>query len=246
MRLLVGYDGSAGGRDALELARVLGYRDEEGSTERIEVDPGSYAGSPATAIVERAEREGFDAIVLGSPHRGAVGRTLIGSVAEDVLHGAPCAVAVAPRGYADAGHGPLGLVAIAYDGTLESKAALTRGRALAESSGASLRLLTVVAPPVALPGGVGYSPIEPAEPDQVLEEGVREAGTAVTVEARRLDGPPAPTLAQACEDGIDLLAVGSRGYGPVMRVLLGSVSSRLIADAPCPVLVAPRPRQERD
>ncbi len=39
----------------------------------------------------------------------------------------------------------------------------------------------------------------------------------------------------------DLLVVGSRGYGPVLRVLLGSVSTRLIHIAPCPVLVIPRP-----
>ncbi len=34
---------------------------------------------------------------------------------------------------------------------------------------------------------------------------------------------------------------GSRGYGPVARVLLGSVSTQLIHKAPCPVLVVPRP-----
>jgi nucleotide-binding universal stress UspA family protein len=118
--------------------------------------------------------------------------------------------------------------------------ALHRARAMAEASGASLRVLTVVAPPVALPGGVGYAPIEPLEPEKLLEEGVREAGTAVAVDGRRLDGPPAATLAQACEDGVDLLVAGSRGYGPAMRVLLGSVSSRLIAEALCPVLVVPR------
>jgi nucleotide-binding universal stress UspA family protein len=259
MRVLVGYDGSEGGRDALELTRVLGY--EEGGTaivaateplfeearERLagltlETHP-LTSGSPAKAIVELAEAERIDAIVVGSPHRGAVGRTFVGSVAEAVLHGAPCPVFVASRGYAAAGHGPFGLVAIAYDGTPEAKAALARARAIAEASGASLCLLTVVAPPVALPGGVGYAPIEPPEPEKVLEEGVREAGGAATVEGRKLDGPPAATLAQACEDA-DLLVAGSRGYGPVMRVLLGSVSSRLIAEAPCPVLVVPRPRPE--
>ena len=51
----------------------------------------------STAI---AEREDFDAIVVGSPHRGAIGRVLIGSVAESLLSGAPIDVAVAPAGYA--------------------------------------------------------------------------------------------------------------------------------------------------
>ena len=39
---------------------------------------------------------------------------------------------------------------------------------------------------------------------------------------------------------MDLLVVGSRGYGPLRRVLLGSVSSELMHSAPCPVMVVPR------
>jgi nucleotide-binding universal stress UspA family protein len=39
--------------------------------------------------------------------------------------------------------------------------------------------------------------------------------------------------------GVQMIAVGSRGRGPVRRALLGSVSARLAATAPCPVLVVP-------
>jgi nucleotide-binding universal stress UspA family protein len=278
MRLLVGYDGSDGGRDALELARVLGSVEQSsalvvaivpyaplpvGFTEleqdaAREAEPlldeacsrleglelqtrGFGGGSPAGVITDLAEAEGVDVIVLGSPHRGPVGRALIGSVAEGVLHGAPCAALVAPRGYAGNGHGPFATIAVAYDGTPEAKAALSRARVLAEASRAALRILTVLAPPVALPGVVGYTPVNPPEPEKVIEEGVAAAGAAVPVDGRRLDGSPAQALADACEDGVDLLVAGSRGYGPMTRLLLGSVSSRLIAAAPCPVLVAPRP-----
>jgi len=281
MRLLVGYDGSEGGRDALELTRVLGSVEQSsalvvavmpytplpiGFTE-LERDAAEEAeplmaearerlgelvsetrafggGSPAGVITDVAEADRSDAIVLGSPHRGAVGRALIGSVAEGVLHGAPCAAVVAPRGYAGYGHGPFATIAVAYDGTPEAKAALARARRLAEESGAALRVLTVVAPPVALPGVVGYTPVNPPEPDQVIAEGVAAAGQAVAVDGRRLDGPPAQALAEACEDGVDLLVAGSRGYGPMTRLLLGSVSSRLVAIAPCPVLVVPRPGRD--
>ncbi len=278
MRLLVGYDGSDGGRDALELARVLGAAGEASAMvvavmpygplpvrfaeledeaaaaaepllaeareqlEGLEVETRAFGGgSPAWVMTDLAERHEVDSIVVGSPHRGAIGRTLIGSVAEGVLHGAPCAVAVAPRGYARSGHGPFSLIGVAYDGGPEAKAALRRARALAEATGAAVRVLTVVAPPVALPGVAGYTPVEPPEPDHVLEQGVKALGTKVAAEGRKLHGPPASTLASACEDGIDLLLAGSRGYGPMFRVLLGSVSSRLIAEAPCPVMVVPRP-----
>lgn len=281
MRLLVGYDGSDGGRDALELARVLGSVEESsalvvavmpytplpvGFTELerdaaeqaepllsearerldgLEVETRAFGGgSPAGVITDLAEADRTDAIVLGSPHRGAVGRALIGSVAEGVLHGAPCAAVVAPRGYAENGHGPFSAIAVAYDGTPEAKAALARARALAEQSRAALRVLTVVAPPVALPGAAGYTPVNPPEPDEVIAAGVAAAGDAVPVDGRRLDGPPAEALAEACEDGVDLLVAGSRGYGPMTRLLLGSVSSRLVAIAPCPVLVVPRPGKD--
>lgn len=70
--------------------------------------------------------------------------------------------------------------------------------------------------------------------------GSRPWGTGFPVEGDLLGGPPAETLAEACEDGVDLLVAGSRGYGPLSRVLLGSVTTQLIGMAPCPVLVVPR------
>ena len=51
---------------------------------------------------------------------------------------------------------------------------------------------------------------------------------------------PDPRVKLADLEGIDLMLVGSRGYGPMGRVLLGSVSSQLMHAAPCPVIVVPR------
>lgn len=239
--MLVGYDGSGGAEDALELSRVLDSIDG-GELLGVEVGPGGLNGnSPASIIKEVAEGEGVDTIVLGSPHRGAIGRTLIGSVAEAILHGAPCETAIAPHGYAALGHGPFATIAVAFDGTPEASAALERARELAEASRATLRILTVSAPPVALPGAVGYTPVNPTSPETTIEEAIDAVGAAIPTDGRRLEGPPSAALAEACEDGVDLLVVGSRGHGPVARVVLGSVSTRLINTAPCPVLVVPRP-----
>ena len=55
-----------------------------------------------------------------------------------------------------------------------------------------------------------------------------------------LHGPTGKVIADACDGVIDLLVVGSRGYGPIQRALLGSVSEELIARARHPVLVIPR------
>jgi nucleotide-binding universal stress UspA family protein len=42
------------------------------------------------------------------------------------------------------------------------------------------------------------------------------------------------------EHEVDLLVCGSRGYGPMRRVLLGGVLRKLIRRAACPVVVVPR------
>lgn len=278
MRLLVGYDGSDGGRDALELTRVLGaltgadalvvtvlpygplpityalLGDEEASETEplfeearellsgLEVETRAFGGgSPAGVMNDVAEREKVDMAVVGSPHRGAIGRALIGSVAEGLLHGAPCAVVAAPRGYAGERHEPFRLVAVAYDGTPESKLALRRSEELALSAKAKVRVLTVSAPPVAMPGVVGYTPTVPPDADQIVKEAVKSIDRELEAEGRQLTGVPAVALAEACEEGVDLLVAGSRHYGPMARALLGSVSSQLIHKAPCPVLVVPRP-----
>lgn len=277
-KILVGFDGSDGGRDALGLTRalasisgatvvvaaVLPYGPFPVGFEELEEDAAAWAeplfeeareslagiavesrgfggGSPAWVMTYLAEEEGIDTIVVGSPHRGAVGRALIGSTAESLLHGAPCAVVAAPRGYAAEAPASLQLVAVAYDGTAESKLALHRAEALARETGAAIRVLTVVSPPVAMPGVVGYTPALPPEPEKILEEATSTLDPKLTVDGRCLTGPVATTLAEACEDGVDLLLAGSRRYGPVMRVLLGSVSTQLIHKALCPVMVVPRP-----
>lgn len=279
MKILVGYDGSDGGRDALELTRVLAEATdatvlvvtvlpygplpipyemlEEEEAERagplfeearerlgeLEIETRAFGGgTPAGVINDLAEREEADTIVVGSPHRGAVGRALIGSVADGLLHGAPCEVVAAPRGYAAEEHGPFRTIAVAYDDTAEAKAALARAEALALACRATVVVYTVSGPPTVVPGATGYTPAIPPEAGQIVTRVVKGVDERLAASGRALSGVPGTAIAEACEEaGADLLVAGSRGYGPVMRVLLGSVSTQLMHRAPCPVLVVPRP-----
>ena len=52
-----------------------------------------------------------------------------------------------------------------------------------------------------------------------------------------MKGDPVRKLLDDAEMGVDLLVLGSRGFGPVMRLLLGSISARVIREAPCPVMI---------
>jgi nucleotide-binding universal stress UspA family protein len=72
-----------------------------------------------------------------------------------------------------------------------------------------------------------------------LEDAVVAAPVSVRAEGVLRSGDPAERLAQASTD-LDLLVCGSRGRGPVRRLLLGSVSTALMAKAPCPILVVER------
>lgn len=279
MRLLVGYDGSDGGRDALALTRILAEAleasvlvvtvlpygplpipyeilDEE-KAERaqplfeeakrhlgeLEVETRAFGGgSPAGVINDLAENDGVDTIVVGSSHRGPVGRTLIGSVADGLLHGAPCEVTVAPHGYAAEERGPFRTIAVAYDDTAESRAALVRAEKIALACRATVVIYTVSAPPAVVPGASGYTPAILPEVGAVVTRAVKQVDERLAASGRALSGVPGPAIVEACEEvGADLLVAGSRGYGPVMRVLLGSVSTQLAHKAPCPVLVVPRP-----
>ena len=54
------------------------------------------AGQPFGAIVDCAEKEGVDLIVMSSHGRTGLSRMLIGSVTDKILRGAPCPVLVVP------------------------------------------------------------------------------------------------------------------------------------------------------
>ncbi len=106
-------------------------------------------GSPGRMLIERAESSGAGTIVVGSPHHGRIGRALLGGVAEHLLDHAPCEVVVAPHGYADEGHTGLAKIAVAVDGTPESKVALSRAEDLARQAGATIEILVASDPVVA-------------------------------------------------------------------------------------------------
>ena len=239
-KVVAGYEDNERGEDARMLAeRIVAADGGELSVVHVE------KGSPADALQALAERGDADLIVLGSTHRAAIGSVAPGSVAEHLLKGARCRLVIAPKGYAQVDHSQdrLRVVAVGYDGMAESHAALQEAAKLAEKFGASMRVVGVDTP--APPMGAAAAAQVGAATGLDFQSRLHAAVGKLPSELRALPvlerGDPVERLIQASETGVDLLVLGSRGFGPVMRLLIGSVSSRVIRGAPCPVMVVPRP-----
>jgi nucleotide-binding universal stress UspA family protein len=200
-------------------------------------------GSPARALHDAAESHDAGLIVVGSAHRGRIGRVFAGDIASGTLHGSPCPVLVAPGGYAH--HDvELATIGVAFDGSPESRAAVDVARDLAVAAGARLKVLTVLEP--MWPSGSYLSSYHDFSEDS---ETAREAATTrldalvaelgPNVSGELLEGDAARELAFEGKE-LDLLVCGSRAYGPLGRLLLGSTSGRLVREATCPIMVLPR------
>jgi nucleotide-binding universal stress UspA family protein len=193
-----------------------------------------------------ARNEAASMIVVGSTGRGHAGRVLPGSTAERLLHGAPCAVALAPRGYVRA---PVGTIAVGFVDSSEGHAALTTAHALALRVGARLRVVSALHPSSALdtpsvestppPRGLALEGRHRASVDAALSAALDAFPAGVEIERDLHVDDPADVLL-AVSEHVGLLICGSRGYGPLRSVLLGGVSRRLVDGAHCPVLVLPR------
>jgi nucleotide-binding universal stress UspA family protein len=135
-------------------------------------------------------------------------------------------------------------VLVAVDGSEASLDAARWAAEIAARFGASLRLVHVI-PKVPLPADVYGLKIAELEREHheyaagLLEKAVaRVARPGLRTETAVLDGSPAERIAEeAAAPEIGMVVVGSRGHGAVVRVLLGSVSDRLVHISAKPVLV---------
>jgi nucleotide-binding universal stress UspA family protein len=190
-----------------------------------------------------AEREDVAAIVLGSSERSGLGRIAPGKTAVRLLSGSRVPVAVAPRGY-EAPIGQAPLIGVGFDGGDEAEAALEWAADFARAVGGRLRVIAVHEPMAF--GGVGVVTVPTASVSELmhreLENETKEAVArldGVEAEAVLTDGNAAAVLAGQTSE-LDLLVLGSRGYGPLRSVLLGTVSEATVAEAQSPVLIVPR------
>ena len=224
-------------RDTQAMFRATLHETQQAAAKRLherQIELWPVFGTPVgPGIQALATDRGVDLIVLGSPHHGPIGRVLLGSTAETVVAGAPCAVAIAPRRFRR--HAALDpqVIGVAFDGSSESAAALDAGVDLARAAGARLRVIavepTVWSRPIRRQGPVAAE----------LARACAALPDDIEIESIVLHGDPAHKLKEETER-LGLLVCGSRARGPLRRVMLGSVSSAVTRSAACPVVVVPR------
>lgn len=195
------------------------------------------ASTPGSGLHRHAEELGADLIVVGSCSRGAFGRVMLGDDTRAALNGAPCAVAVGARGYAQHPK-PFAKVGVGYNDSSESKAALAVAREIAAPTSAAVQALEVVSIPTYAYTGL-MPPTIGEGIDAMLAEAEARLRQLPEVEGRAVYGLPGEELAAFSEE-VDILVVGSRSYGPLRRLVVGSTSDFLERHARCSLLVLPR------
>jgi len=200
------------------------------------------SSSAGRGLHELCELTGADLLVVGSSRRGLVGRVLIGDDTHAALNGAPCAIAIAPAGYAQA---PVAIreIGVGYNGSPESEHAVSVARRIAAEHSAKVSAFEAVSlPTYAFLAGGG--PIDGAI--QELVDAARERIAALGgIEPHAVYGNPIEELT-LYSASVDLLIVGSRDYGPIGRLVHGSTSGQLARAARCPLLVLTRAARAAD
>jgi nucleotide-binding universal stress UspA family protein len=212
----------------------------------LDIETEVVIGNPKEEIARTAREWGADLVVLGARGLGRIKRFLLGSVSLAVARHVACPVLVV-KGRAR----KLESVIVGMDGSEDSFQALRFLLSLPLLRRTKLRLLSVIEPiryPTSAPGAVRGHLIRMLKEmenerrgqlESALEKAAAELEGSITRVTRSTPtGDPADVIiAAAATHDADLVVVGARGLGGMSRLLLGSVSEKVLQYAPCPVLI---------
>lgn len=199
--------------------------------------------TPAVAILDYVDRRDIDVVVMGTHGRRGVDRLLLGSVAEEVVRLASCPVFTVRAVSGDvASRRTIRSVLAPVDFSDSARLALTYARELAALYGARLDVLHVVEEAV-FPTVYGIEPVSVAVPDvldrteEALDALVREVeGADVPIRTQVIVGHSASGVLDVIDEGdVDLVVIATHGRTGIKRLLLGSVTEKVVRMAPCPV-----------
>ncbi|MCP2341275.1 universal stress protein [Actinomadura rupiterrae] len=198
-------------------------------------------------LLEIADEVGANLAVIGSAPRGRRDRIAIGSTADQLLHGSPIPVMLAPRGYAESAPKRFERLSVAYFRRRDVQTPLNAVATLAAALGLPVRLVTLVLRPSGLPArfrgkdDVLQRQYEQAERDLDHARGLLADRGVEDVETEAVQGAGITKALGGVEmlPG-ELLATMSSHEGPLRKVFLGESSGKIVRASGVPVLVLPR------
>lgn len=185
-----------------------------------------HGEDPSREILAAAEERHVDVIVMGRRGRRGLARLMVGDATAKVVGCAKCSVLVVPKA---AQLWQKGIV-LATDGSRHSDAAAIAAGRLAKLCGLPLTAVSVVRN--------NFNEARAAEAVAIVARVKELLGReGVTADGAVPRGQPEQLIVDtAREKGADLIVMGSRGRTALERILLGSVTERVIGAAECPVL----------
>ncbi len=219
----------------------------------VAADASIRGGYPAREVLDVADREHSDLIVLGTHGRGGFEHLLLGSVAEKVMRKAPCPVMVVPAQAATASDARFSRILCPIDGSASSADAVSYAVSLARETNGHLTLLYVVEP---VPPVGEFGPLDTEDLRRSGEQHAKAAlQAAVTPEVRAwCDIEEVVAFGKASErilhtatsHNADVIVMGVRGRGAIDLMAFGSTTNDVIRRATCPVLaVHPHAKDHR-
>lgn len=199
--------------------------------------------SSGVGLIELAEAVDADLIVIGSAPGSANGRFLIGSTADQLLHGSHVPVALATTGYRRVRPDALGRLVVAFQDTQESRTAL---RWAADNvNGRRLTALTILLRHRVMGSQLAFDTEglitrQLAEDAQAaLDDALLDLGAQA--DAQMTVGDDASSAIQRFDwNGDELFVLASSRGGVLRRVFLGDMTYKLVRATPVPALVLPR------
>ncbi len=202
-------------------------------------------GDPASVIVDMAQEEGVDLIVMSTHGRSGISRWLLGSVTEKVLCQAPCPVLSVRSQEA------IEKALVTLDGSALSETCLPAAFSLAAAFAASVTLLRVYSDKDGpdyqqvheldtYETGLGARMVQDvAEQAAAYLENIRlqyeSVGVPVTTAVRY--GSPAPAILEFAEEfGMDLIVMSTHGRTGLRRWAFGSVTAKVLRNTKCDML----------
>lgn len=201
------------------------------------------APSPAEAIVDYAEEHDVDLTVMGTHGRRGLRRLLIGSVVEEVLRTAPCPVFTVRADDEERSAWNVRNILVPVDFSEGADNAVRYAKELALTYGAQITLLHAVEE-VMYPSAYGMEMADIPGPEVIdrvessLAEMAREEiGYEHVVVESVIGYAPSVILDYQKEHDVDLTVISTHGRSGIERLLLGSVTERVVRRATAPVFV---------